>query len=300
MIRYRLVSFMRMHTDQVDSDPALVRRMLAAQYPEWTDLSIRRIPSSGTDNAIYRLGTEMVVRLPLIHWAVGQVEKEHTWLPQLAPLLPLVIPQPLAMGEPAEGYPWHWSVYRWIDGENAHPSRIADLRETAVGLAEFVGAMHALDLADAPLSQRGVQLVTKDAEIRGAIVAVRHEFDAGALTAAWDEAITAPPWDGPPVWVHGDLSDGNLLVRDGRLHAVIDFSCLGLGEPANDLDVAWDLFSGASREAYRTALGVDDATWARGRGWAITAAYGIPYYEQTNPGIVARARRRLAAILADP
>jgi len=290
---------MRMHTDQVDSDAALVRRMLAAQYPQWADLAIRRIPSSGTDNAIYRLGPEMVVRLPLIHWAVGQVEKEHTWLPKLAPRLPLAVPQPLAMGEPAAGYPWHWSVYRWIDGDNAHPSHIADLRQTAIELAEFVAALHALECEDAPRSQRGVQLVTKDEDIRGAIAAMRHEFDAGALTASWDEAISAPPWDGPPVLVHGDLSDGNLLVRDGRLHAVIDFSCLGLGEPANDLDIAWELFSGESRDAYRAALGIDDATWARGRGWAITAVYGIPYYEHTNPGIVARARRRLAAILAD-
>ena len=132
------VSFMRMHTEQVDSDAALVRRLLEGQYPQWADLAIERVVSSGTDNAIYRLGTEMVVRLPLIHWAVGQVEKEHTWLPQLAPLLPLAVPEPLAMGEPAEGYPWHWSVYRWIDGENAYPDRVGDLRETANELAAFV------------------------------------------------------------------------------------------------------------------------------------------------------------------
>jgi len=288
-----------MHTEQVDSDADLVRRLLVGQYPQWADLPIARLPSSGTDNAIYRLGAELVVRLPLIHWAVGQVEKEHTWLPKLAPRLPLAVPEPLAMGEPAEGYPWHWSVYRWIDGESAHPDRIADLRQTADDLAGFVAALHAIDLADAPRSQRGVPLATKDTEIRGAIEAMAHEFDAEALTAAWDEAITCPQWDGPPVLVHGDLSDGNLLVRDGRLHAVIDFSCFGFGDPANDLDVAWDLFSGESRDAYRRALGVDDATWTRGRGWAITAVYGIPYYEHTNPGIVTRARRRVAAILAD-
>ncbi len=287
-----------MHTEQVDSDADLVRRLLVGQYPQWADLPIARLPSSGTDNAIYRLGAELVVRLPLIHWAVGQVDKEHTWLPKLAPRLPLAVPEPLAMGEPAEGYPWHWSVYRWIDGESAHPDRIADLRQTADDLAGFVAALHAIDLADAPRSQRGVPLATKDTEIRGAIKAMAHEFDAEALTAAWDEAITCPQWDGPPVLVHGDLSDGNLLVRDGRLHAVIDFSCFGFGDPANDLDVAWDLFSGESRDAYRRALGVDDATWTRGRGWAITAVYGIPYYEHTNPGIVTRARRRVAAILA--
>ena len=299
MFRYRFVSFVRMHTEQVDSDAALVRRLLAAQYPQWAELSIERIPSSGTDNAIYRLGPDMVVRLPLIHWAVGQVEKEHTWLPQLAPLVPLAVPQPLAMGAPAEGYPWRWSVYRWIEGETAQPSRIPDLRQTAIDLAGFVAAVHALELPDAPRSQRGVQLATKDAEIRGAIAAVRNEFDAGALTAAWDEAISAPQWEGPAVLVHGDLSDGNLIMRDGRLHAVIDFSCFGFGEPANDLDIAWDLFSGASRDAYRAVLGADDATWVRGRGWALTAVFGIPYYEHTNPGIVTRLRRRVNAILDD-
>lgn len=290
---------MRMHTDQVDSDAALVRRMLAVQFPQWAELPIRRIPTSGTDNAIYRLGDELVARLPLIHWAVGQVEKEHTWLPKLAPLLPLVLPEPLAMGEPAEGYPWHWSVYRWIEGETAQPDRIADPCLTAIALAEFVTALHDVDLADPPISNRGVQLITKDEEIRGAIAAVRHEFDADALTAAWEEAITAPPWHGPPVMVHGDLKDENLLLRDGRLNAVIDFSCLGLGDPANDLDVAWDLFSGDSRKAYRDALGVDDAAWARGRGWAITSVFGIPYYEETNPGLVACARRRVSAVLED-
>jgi aminoglycoside phosphotransferase (APT) family kinase protein len=288
-----------MHSEQVDSDAALVRRLLEGQYPQWAGLAIERIASSGTDNAIYRLGSEMVVRLPLIHWAVGQVEKEHTWLPQIASRLPLVAPEPLAMGAPAEGYPWHWSVYRWIDGENAQPERVVNLVAAANDLAEFVNVLHAIELPEAPRSQRGVELVTKDAEIRGAIKAMRHEFDEAALTAAWDEAITAPQWEGPPVLVHGDLSDGNLLLREGRLHAVIDFSCFGFGEPANDLDIAWDLFSGESRDAYRAAVGADDAAWARGRGWALTAVFGILYYEQTNPGIVTRLRRRVAAVLGD-
>jgi aminoglycoside phosphotransferase (APT) family kinase protein len=288
-----------MHADQVDSDAALVRRLLAAQLPQWADLSIERVASSGTDNAMYRLGADLVVRVPLIHWAAGQVEKECAWLPKLAPDLPLAVPEPLAMGEPAEGYPWRWAVYRWIEGEIARPGCITDLRQAAIDLAEFIVALRALDPAGAPVSQRGVPLVTKDDEIRGAIHEMRHEFDAGAMTAVWEAAIAAPPWDGPAVWVHGDVKDANLLVRDGRLRAVIDFSCLGLGEPANDLDVAWDLFSGESRDAFRAALGVDDATWARGRGWALLAIYGIPYYEHTNPGLVARARRVLNAILDD-
>ncbi|HTD49818.1 MAG TPA: aminoglycoside phosphotransferase family protein [Acidimicrobiia bacterium] len=290
---------MRMHPDQVDSDADLVRRLLVGQYPQWADLAIERVASSGTDNAIYRLGTELVVRLPLIHWAVGQVEKEHVWLPRLAPRLPLAVPEPVATGEPGEGYPWRWSVYRWIEGVDAHPDCVADLQETAIDLARFVTALHSVDVPDAPESPRAVKLVTKDAQIRGAIAAMRHQFDAAALTAAWEEAIAAPPWDGPSVLVHGDLSEGNLLLRDGRLHAVIDFSCFGLGEPANDLDIAWELFSGPNRDAYRAAVGADEATWSRGRGWAITAVFGIGYYEHTNPRIVARLRRRLAGVLAE-
>jgi aminoglycoside phosphotransferase (APT) family kinase protein len=288
-----------MHDDQVDSDESLVRDLLADQFPEWVALRITRLESDGTDNAIYRLGDELVVRLPLIEWAVGQVEKEHTWLPKIAPLLPLAVPEPLAIGQPGHGYPWHWSVQRWIAGENAHPDRIADGHQAAIDLGGFVTALHALDLPDAPVSQRGVPLATRDTATRWAINAVRHEFEADALTAVWEEALAAPPWDGPPIWVHADLTDGNILARDGRLRAVIDFSLLGLGEPANDLDAAWDLFSGDSRAEFRAALGVDDATWARGRGWAITSVFGIPYYEHTNPGIVARARRRIAAVLAE-
>lgn len=285
--------------DQVDSDESLVRELLDDQFPEWTAPPITRLQTDGTDNAIYRLDDDLVVRLPLIHWAVEQVEKEHTWLPKIAPFLPLAVPEPLVMGLPARGYPWNWSVYRWIDGENAHPDRIVDLREAAIALAGFVSALHALDLPGAPVSKRGVPLVTQDKATRWAINAVRHELDADALTAVWEEAIAAPPWDGPPMWVHTDLTDGNILARDGRLHAVIDFSLLGLGEPANDLDPAWGVFSGESRHAYRAALGVDDATWARGRGWAITSVFGLYYYKGTNPGIVARCRRRLAAVLAE-
>jgi aminoglycoside phosphotransferase (APT) family kinase protein len=285
--------------DQVDSDAALVRELLADQFPEWATLPIRRLETDGTDNAIYRLGDDLVVRLPLIHWAVEQVEKEHTWLPKIAPLLPLAVHEPLVIGQPGHGYPWRWSVYRWIDGENAYPDRIADARQAAIDLAEFVRALQALDFPDAPVSKRGVPLATRDEETRWAINALRHQFDADALAAVWDEAIAAPSWDGPPVWVHADLTDGNILVRDGRLRAVIDFSLLGLGEPANDLDPAWSLFSGESRDVFRTALGVDDATWARGRGWAIMSVFGIVYYEHTNPGIVARCRRRIAAVLAE-
>jgi len=286
-----------MHDDQVDSDEHLVRALLADQFPLWHELPIRRVPSDGTDNAVYRVGDDLAVRLPLIHWAVGQVEKEHTWMPRIAPHLPLAVPEPLALGEPARGYPWQWSVCRWLDGENAHPDGLADPVGAARALAGFVTALRALDLPGAPVSQRNVPLAVDDDRIRGAIHKLRREFDADALTAIWEEALAASPWDGPAMCVHSDLTDGNILARAGRLRAVIDFSGFGLGEPANDLDPCWGMFTGRSRDAFRDALDVDDDTWARGRGWAVKSVYGIVYYRDTNPGIVARCRRRLTALL---
>jgi aminoglycoside phosphotransferase (APT) family kinase protein len=286
-----------MHDDQVDSDVPLVRQLLVDQFPQWAARPIRRVASDGTDNALYRLGGDLVARLPLIHWAVGQVETEHRWLPQIAPRLPLAVPEPLAIGEPGRGYPWRWSVHRWIDGENAHPDRLVDPSQSARDLGEFVLALRALDLRDAPISPRSIALVDDDERIRASIHALRNDFDADALTTIWDDAIAAPPWDGPPVCVHADLTDGNILAREGRLHAVIDFSAFGLGEPANDLDPAWGMFSGEARQVFREVLEPDDATWARGRGWAVKSVYGILYYEHTNPGIVERCRRRIIALV---
>jgi aminoglycoside phosphotransferase (APT) family kinase protein len=294
----------KMHADEVETDVPLVRRLLAAQFPRWADLPIGPVPSAGTDNALYRLGEEMVVRLPRIHWAVGLVEKEQEWLPRLAPHLPLSVPVPLAMGKPAEGFPRPWSVYRWLEGENATADRIGDLREAAADLAHFITDLQRIDPTGGPPSGpanffRGVPLAARDAGVRAAIAAWEGMVDTGALTAAWDAALQAPVWHGPPVWIHGDLSSGNLLVQRGRLSAVIDFGCLGVGDPAADLIVAWTLFSGESRDVFRAALRVDDATWARGRGWALTRVGALPYYRDTNPVLVASARHAIDEVLAE-
>ena len=288
-----------MHDKQIDVAPQQLRRLLAAQFPQWADLPIARVPSSGTDNTIYRLGADLVVRLPLIDWAVRQVALEHEWLPRLAALVPTALPEPVAVGEPGHGYPWPWAVHGWIEGTNPEPDTVEHLEALAVELADFVRALRDVGFDDVPRSVRGVPLRVGDTAIRAAIEQVRDQFDADVLMAVWDDALTAPKWDRPWVVVHGDLTGGNLLLRGGHLHAVIDFSCFGLGDPANDVDVAWDLFSGASRDVYRAALDVDDATWRRARGWAVKAVYGIPYYEGTNAGIVARARRRLDNVIAD-
>jgi aminoglycoside phosphotransferase (APT) family kinase protein len=294
----------KMHAGEVDTGVPLVRRLLAAQFPHWAGLPIEPVPSAGTDNAIYRLGPDMAVRLPRIGWATGQVHKAHRWLPLLAPHLPLAIPVPLAMGTPGAGYPWHWSIYRWLPGEDAARTRLADPCQAARRLAEFITALQRIDTTGGPLAAdhglRGVPLATRDAPTRTAIAALDDMIDTAAATAAWDAALRASEWDRAPVWFHGDLLPGNLLLDHGRLSAVIDFGGLGVGDPACDLMSAWGLFSGASRAAFRAALGVDDATWARARGHALSqTVIFIPYYLHTNPAGVADARRRLDAVLAD-
>jgi aminoglycoside phosphotransferase (APT) family kinase protein len=294
-----------MHANEVETDAALVRRLLAAQLPRWADLPIERVEHSGTDNAIYRLGDAMAVRMPRREEARQQVHKEHDWLPRLAPRLPIAIPLPLAKGEPAEGYPWHWSVCRWLEGEAASDGPIADLERAATDLARFVAALQRVDAAGAPAPGRhnffrGLPLALRHARTLAAIEALHGVVDTDAVTAAWQAALRAPPWDGPPVWIHGDLKPANLLASGGRLSGVIDFGCLGAGDPACDAMVAWTFFDPASREVFRAALQVDAASWARARGWALsTSLIALPYYQHTNPGIVAEAKRTIREVLAD-
>ncbi len=295
----------KMHADEVITDVALVRRLLAAQFPQWADLPIERVHSAGTDNAIYRLGDDMAVRMPRIHWAVGMVDKEYQWLPRLAPHLPLAIPVPLAKGLPGEGYPWHWTVCEWLDGENVKIERIADANQMATDLAHFITVLHGIDSSSGPPPGqhnvfRGVPLATRDASTRAAIASLDGMIDTETATAVWEAALQTPAWSGTPVWIHGDLQSGNLLAVEGRLCAVIDFGCLGVGDPACDVMGAWTLFSASARIVFRAALPVDDATWARGRGWALSFGVGaVSHYKDTNPVLAGIARRTIDEVLAD-
>jgi aminoglycoside phosphotransferase (APT) family kinase protein len=289
-----------MHANELHTDAALVGRLLSAQFPQWAELTIERVPSCGTDNALYRLGEDMVVRLPRIDWAVDGVENAYEWLPRLAPLLPVAVPVPLAKGEPAEGYPWPWSVYPWLQGENPTVDRIADPQALANDLALFIEAMHRIDLAGGEPAGRGVPLVERDAQTRAAIAELRGLVNTDAVTDAWEAALRTPAWSGPPLWVHGDLAPGNLLLRGGRLAAVIDFGGVGVGDPACDLMPAWNLLPLDARGVFRTALAVDDATWDRGRGWALTVALlQLPYYKDTNPELAASSRHVIREVLAE-
>jgi aminoglycoside phosphotransferase (APT) family kinase protein len=284
-----------------------VRRLLAAQFPEWAGLPLEAVASAGTDNALYRLGDELVVRLPRIDWAIAQIEREARWLAHLAPHLPLEIPVPLAVGEPGEGYPWHWSVNPWFEGENATIDRVSNQAQMARDLAAFIAALQQIDTTGGPLAgtpnvSRGVPVAQRDTSTRTALrdLDTLNLIDIRPATEVWEIALAAPVWDRPPVWFHGDLHSGNLLALDGRLSAVIDFGCLGVGDPAVDLLPAWTLLSADSREIFRTALQVDDATWARGRGWALAFAAGaLSYYHETNPFLAGISRYAIGQILGE-
>lgn len=290
----------KMHADEIHTDDSLVRRLLAAQFPDWAALPIERVPSAGTDNAMYRLGSDMAVRLPRIDWAVGGVDKDQRWLPVVAPLLPVEIPVPLAKGRPAEGYPWTWGIYRWLEGENPTVDGIDDPDSLTRDVARFVEALHRIDLAGGPPAGRGVPLAMRDEPTRTAIDDLQGTIDTEAVTAVWDAALRTPAWSGPSVWVHGDLSPGNLILQGGRLTGVIDFGGLGMGVPDCDLIVAWNLLPAEARNVFRAELGVDDAMWARGRGWALSVALiQLPYYRETNPALAANARHVIREVLAD-
>ena len=293
----------KMHTDEVDTSQSLVRQLLTRQFPQWANLPLKAVLSAGTDNAIYRLGDDMSVRLPRINWAITQIDKENSWLPRLAPHLPLAIPELLAKGKPDEGYPYDWAIYRWIEGENKTIDQVSDPRQAAVDIAHFIIALQKVDPVGGPLAAernlRGVSLKPRDEATRGAIKLLEGMIDANAALAVWKDALQAPEWQGEPVWFHGDLLIGNVLFKQDRLSAVIDFGGLGVGDPACDLMIAWSLFSGKSRDVLRNVLNVNDATWARGRGQALSqAVIFIPYYLDTNPIGVKYARRMIDEILA--
>ncbi|MGH4035812.1 aminoglycoside phosphotransferase family protein [Actinomycetota bacterium Odt1-20B] len=292
-------------------DAALAGRLVARQFPEWAGLPLRLVDPAGSDHVIYRLGRALAVRLPRHAGAVGQAAKELRWLPRLAPRLPLAVPEPVGVGEPDLGYPWPWAVSRWLDGEVATVAALGDSTEAAVELAGFLTALQSVppeaDLvgADDPDGTPAASpLAGRDHATRAAIAKVAGgaggpaAFDARAMNELWDAALSAPGWERPAVWFHGDLHTGNLLTVDGRLSAVIDFGELGVGDPACDLTIAFTLMSPRSREVFRAALDVDDATWERGRGWALaTGLNAYTAYAAVNPRVAEQTTRQITQAL---
>jgi aminoglycoside phosphotransferase (APT) family kinase protein len=285
-------------------DVSLARRLIDSQFPQWSHLPIRAVEFDGWDNRTFRLGCELTVRLPSGGWYAQQVDKEQQWLPVLAPQLPLPIPTPVAKGEPDSGFPYPWSVYRWLDGEPASNARIGDPPGYATTLARFLNALGRVDATGGPAPgqhnfYRGGPLATYEDEALEAIDALGNEVPVEAVRRVWDDAMTTS-WDREPVWFHGDVSSGNLLVRDGRLAAVLDFGSSGVGDPACDTVIAWTFLSGASRARFRADLDVDSGTWSRGRGWALWKALIslVGHLEREAPD-AALARREIDQILTD-
>ena len=288
-----------MHDGEVDIDADLAGRLVAEQFPQLADLPVRAVPSTGTVNAIYRLGDRLCARLPRVRTWARDLDKEWRWLPRLAPRLSLRVPEPVARGRPTDSYPFSWAIYGWIDGQQYADALVDDERRAAGELAQFVRELRRIDPAGAPRGGRR-PLRELDTATRSAIESARGVIDSDAATAAWERALQAPAWTGAPVWIHCDLLRPNLLVRDGRLCAVIDFGGAGIGDPAADVIAAWSVFGRAGRGVFRAALEVDDGTWNRARGFALhQAALIIPYYGETNPGFVAPAKRTIKEILAD-
>jgi len=260
--------------DEITAD--VVARLVAAQFPQWAGLPVTPVTLNGLDNTTFRLGEELSLRLPRTDGTIAQVTKEHRWLPVLAGQLPLPIPEPVAMGRPGEEFPRPWSVYRWIAGEPASTGQVTDLTEFASHLAGFLTALQAIDTSDGPPAGahnffRGGPLATWDEQTRRLIRLTAADIDAKAAASVWDTAL-ASRREQAPVWVHGDLAATNMLVADGALHAVIDFGGVAVGDPAYDLVMEWEFFTGDSAAAFRRGLRLDEATWARGRGWALWKA----------------------------
>ena len=282
---------MRVHEDELDIDDELVRALLAEQFPEWSELPLTRA-GDGTVNVIYRLGDALSLRLPRRNGPASPEDIEHQWLPLLAPHLPVEIPAPLARGRPGSGYPWYWSVHSWIEGEL--PNAPLPVEE----VASFVTALQAVDASGAPepAGGRGKPLAFRDRWVREAL----ERVEAPGAAELWAQAMRAPEWEEARVWVHADLDRRNVLVRDGRFAAVLDWGGMGSADPAVDVMVAWKLVAREERERFRLLAAVADTTWLRAQGWALSQALiALGYYTlETNPILVREAERWLAEVLA--
>jgi aminoglycoside phosphotransferase (APT) family kinase protein len=255
---------------EADIDAGLVRRLVATQFPQWASLDVRPVGSQSWDNEVFRLGDDLAVRLPRRTIGARQVERQHRWLRVLGPRLPLPVPVPVGQGRPGEGYPWSWSVVPWFAGALAALEPELDLAQAARDVAEFLDALQQIHDPGPSNPFRGIPLARRSGHVRSAISLLGGAVaDTAPLRRIWAEALAVPPWSGSPMWFHGDLHPANVVVREGRVSAIIDFDHVGVGDPACDMMIAWTMLSDAERPAFRARLRIDDATWERGRGWAL-------------------------------
>lgn len=286
---------------EVDVDLPLVRDLLAEQRPDLADRPLALL-AEGWDNVLVAVGDDLVARLPRRTAAAALVDHEQRWLPELAPRLPLPVPVPVHLGAPTATYPWAWSIVPWVPGRSALDEPPADPEAAAEALGAFLAALHRPAPADAPPNPyRGVPLAERAETDGERLDRLAGVVDAPALRAVWDDALAVPGWEGPPVWLHGDLHPGNLVVDAGRLAAVIDFGDITSGDPATDLAVAWGLLPPPARRVLRRAAGYgdDDRTWARARGWALVLGVAYLAHSADAPAYGTLGHRMLDAVLAD-
>ena len=291
-----------MHDDEVEIEADLVRRLIASQLPRWSSAPVAPVSARGTDNALFLLGDDKVVRLPRHAVSVPSLEREVRWLPLLASRLPLAVPVPLACGAPDETFPFPWAVFSWVNGEPATPDRLADARAAMVTLAAFIESLQAIDASEGPAPRgRGGPLAPREEPMRAAVGRLHDRIDVRLVAEIWEDALTAPIWDRRVVWLHGDLDARNVLASGGHISGVIDFGSMAIGDPASDVMVAWKMVAQAHREAFRRALDVDEATWRRARGWVLSQALiALAYYTpENNPVLVGEAWRWYREVLAE-
>ena len=291
----------KMHNNELEINEPLVQTLLKKQCPHLANLSLKAIKSSGTDHALFCLGSKYVVRLPRIHWATDSIHKEYEWVPKLAPLLKTPLSLPVFKGNPDSSYPFYWLVLKWNEGHNPDFEKDCEYESLAKELAYFLNELHRIKLTNGPISRRGVPLKEVDEKTKLAITQLAGEINVTAVSALWQDLSTnIPYWNKEPVWIHGDFLPGNILIKKKRLSAVIDFSDIGIGDPACDLIIAWSLLEAHSRNIFKENLEqIDHDTWERGRGWALSIALiMLPYYKNTSPTLTTLAKRIIKNVLA--
>jgi aminoglycoside phosphotransferase (APT) family kinase protein len=289
-----------MHRDEVNITTELIRTLLTQQFPAWADLPLKLMRPEGTDNAMYRLGNDKLLRLPRIIGSAENIAKEAKWLPKLATHLPIAVPEIIGKGAPTPDYPFSWLICRYIEGNNPSPKTQFAPHQAAIDLGHFVAAMQKIDTNGAPKCQRGMHPSIRDAATRKSINLLDDIYDVRMLTDLWEKIIATPTWSGPPVWIHGDLHAGNILIEGDLISAVVDFGLAGVGSPAADMMAAWTLLTPETREIFRSIVQPDDATWMQGRCWAFTmGVLAYPYYKDTNPIFANIAKRALDQAIVD-
>ena len=294
------MSVKRICVDEINIDIKLVKNLLSQQFSAWKNLNLELIKPEGTDNVMYRLGDDKVVRLPRRQISSLNVEKEINILPILKPHVSISIPEVLAVGKADERYPFSWLICSQLEGKNLDDKNKVDLHQAAIDLGHFVRSMQNIDSKNGIICKRGESISSRDHEVRRAIALSDQFFDTTLLTKLWSNVLQAPVWKGDPVWIHGDLHPGNLLVKNSKISAIVDFGLSGIGDPAVDLMVAWTLLTKETREIFRSIVRPDDATWERARGWALfLGVLGCYYYVESNPAFAAIAKKSVDEVVID-